>query len=228
MGCEITGGHWLNSSGMVIITQRCAYPEVCLPGIVCSLNHLQASWTCGDSCLAPEDQVLACSECEGGLQLSLQQLSNQEVPPLTRVWPHVYDHTLQVLDEIFSQLEGSGFCTGTKDEDLCNVFLPMATYQGLPLLAEGMIPDTWLLDQVCNQAVSGTCWTRFPNSPIIKSSFLKLSVYKSLFNDCNRVFTNKSFRRATQHLKCQMLGTSQINWQIVRSLKHICYICIYV
>merc|ERR1719151_551647 len=78
----------------------------------------EASWTCGDSCLAPEDQV---------------------------------------LDEIFSQLEGSGFCTGTKDENLCNVFLPMATYQGLPLLAEGMIPDTWLLDQVCNQAVSGTC-----------------------------------------------------------------------
>lgn len=100
----------------------------------------EASWTCGDSCLAPEDQVLECSECEAGLQLSLQQLSNQEV-----------------LDEIFSQLEGSGFCTGTKDEDLCNVFLPMATYQGLPLLAERMIPDTWLQDQVCNQAVSGTC-----------------------------------------------------------------------
>ena len=134
---------------------------------------------------------------------------------------NVYDHTLQVLDEIFSQLEGSGFCTGTKDEDLCNVFLPMATYQGLPLLAEGMIPDTWLLDQVCNQAVSGTCWTRFSNSPIIRSSFLKLSVYKSLFNDCNRVFTNKSFRRATLHLKCQMLDTSQINQQIVLSFKQM-------
>jgi len=100
----------------------------------------EASWTCGDSCLAPEDQVLECSECEGGLQLSLQQLSNQEV-----------------LDEIFSELEGSGFCQGTKDEDLCSAFLPMATYQGLPLLAERMIPDTWLQDQVCNNAVPGTC-----------------------------------------------------------------------
>jgi len=100
----------------------------------------EASWTCGSVCLAPEDQVLACSECEAGLQLSLQQLSNQEV-----------------LDEILSQLEESGFCSGTKNEDLCNAFLPMATYQGLPLLAEGLIPDTWLQDQVCNQAVPGTC-----------------------------------------------------------------------
>ena len=192
---------------------------------LCSLQHLQAGWTCGDSCLAPEDQVLACSECEGGLQLSLQQLLNQEVPTIARVSPHVYDqfHALQVLDEIFSQLEGTGFCTGTKDEDLCNVFLPMATYQGLPLLAEGMIPDTWLLDQVCNQAVSGTCWRncKISQSPHNKVSFLKLSVYKSLFNDCNRVFTNKSFRRATLHLKCQMLGSNQINWQIVLSLKHM-------
>ena len=64
---------------------------------------------------------------------------------------------MQVLDEIFSELEGSGFCRGTKDEDLCSAFLLMATYQGLPLLAEGMIPDTWLQDQVCNKAVSGTC-----------------------------------------------------------------------
>merc|ERR1712181_152161 len=100
----------------------------------------ESSWTCGSICLAPEDQNLACSECEAGLQLSLQQLSNQEV-----------------LDEILSQLEGSGFCTGTTNEDLCTSFLPMATYQGLPLLAEGLIPDTWLQDQVCNQAVPGTC-----------------------------------------------------------------------
>ena len=60
-------------------------PEVCFPCIFMQLStlnlvHLQASWTCGDSCLAPEDQVLECSECEAGLQLSLQQLSNQEVP----------------------------------------------------------------------------------------------------------------------------------------------------
>ena len=70
---------------------------------------------------------------------------------------YVINHALQVLDEIFSHLEGSGFCIDTRDEDLCNAFLPMATYQGLPLLAERMIPDTWLLDLVCNQAVSGTC-----------------------------------------------------------------------
>ena len=42
----------------------------------------KASWTCGNVCLAPEDQGLACSECEAGLQLSLQQLSNQEVSSL--------------------------------------------------------------------------------------------------------------------------------------------------
>ena len=65
--------------------------------------------------------------------------------------------SLQALDEIFSRLEGSGFCTGADNEDLCTAFLLMATYQGLPILAEGMIPDTWLQDQVCNQAVPGTC-----------------------------------------------------------------------
>ena len=117
--------------------------------------HFQASWTCGSVCLAPEDQNLACSECEDGLQLSLQQLSNQEVTHLHEP-SHVY-HAWQVLDEILSQLEGSGFCTGAKNEDLCASFLPMAIYQGLPLLAEGLIPDTWLQDQVCNQAVPGTC-----------------------------------------------------------------------
>merc|ERR1711997_1222599 len=100
----------------------------------------EASWTCGDSCETPEDHALECSECEAGLQLSLQQLSSQEA-----------------LDEIFSRLEGSGFCTGADNEALCTAFLLMATYQGLPILAEGMIPDTWLQDQVCNQAVPGTC-----------------------------------------------------------------------
>ena len=63
----------------------------------------------------------------------------------------------QVLNEIFSQFEVSGFCDSIDNTDLCSSFLLMATTQGLPLLAEGMIPDTWLQDRVCNQAVPGTC-----------------------------------------------------------------------
>jgi len=100
----------------------------------------EASWTCGSSCLTPEEQNLQCSECEAGLQFSLQQLSNEKV-----------------LNEIFSQFEVSGFCDSTDNTDLCSSFLVMATTQGLPLLAEGMIPDTWLQDRVCNQAVPDTC-----------------------------------------------------------------------
>ena len=130
------------------------------------LVHFKASWTCGDSCETPEDHALECSECEAGLQLSLQQLSSQEV---LSNWLHVCCHHaefLQALDEIFSRLEGSGFCTGADNEDLCTAFLLMATYQGLPILAEGMIPDTWLQDQVCNQAVPGTCWTYKSDSAV--------------------------------------------------------------
>ena len=144
-----------DSSGMAIMTQRCVSFTSHVSCITVSI-HFKASWTCGNVCLAPEDQGLACSECEAGLQLSLQQLSNQEVSPFHRA-SQLYYLAWQVLDEIFSQLEGPGFCTGTKNEDLCTAFLPMATYQGLPLLAEGLIPDTWLQDQVCNQAVPGTC-----------------------------------------------------------------------
>lgn len=85
MACNITGGHLQSSSGPVTMIQRWGilYATHCrINNIMSSLFNAythQANWTCGSSCLAPEEQNLQCSECEAGLQLSLQQLSNEKV-----------------------------------------------------------------------------------------------------------------------------------------------------
>ena len=160
MACNIIGGHLQGSSGLVTMIQR--WGILCRTH--CRINNFtssllnaytyQANWTCGSSCLTPEEQNLQCSECEAGLQLSLQQLSNEKV---SNSKLRFHRSSGQVLGEIFNQFEVSGFCDSTDNTDLCSSFLLIATTQGLPLLAEGMIPDTWLQDRVCNQAVPGTC-----------------------------------------------------------------------
>ena len=85
MACNNTGGHLQGSSGLVTMIQR--WGILCRTH--CRTNNFissllnaytyQANWTCGSSCLTPEEQNLQCSECEAGLQLSLQQLSNEKV-----------------------------------------------------------------------------------------------------------------------------------------------------
>ena len=169
MGCKITGVLWLNSSGMAIMTQRyTSFKHLVnlatwiwfilrLAGLVVTVARLPRimPWNVqnaklASSCLFNNSRARRC--CPIDFMCVVIMLN------------------LQALDEIFSRLEGSGFCTGADNEDLCTAFLLMATYQGLPILAEGMIPDTWLQDQVCNQAVPGTCWTYKSDSAVWENS----------------------------------------------------------
>ena len=160
MACNITGGHLQGSSGLVTMIQRC--------GILCTTHYrinnlghpdlmlthtrqvgpvVAVAWLLKNKIYNVQNAKLVFSFPFNSSQMKRYQIQNCiSISPMG-----------QVLNEIFSQFEVSGFCDSIDNTDLCSSFLLMATTQGLPLLAEGMIPDTWLQDRVCNQAVPGTC-----------------------------------------------------------------------
>ena len=162
MACNITGGHLQSSSGPVTMIQRWGI----LYATHCRINNIMSSlfiaytihirqiglvvavaWLLKNKIYNVQNAKLVFSFLFNSSQMKRYQIRNcTSIGPLG-----------QVLNEIFSQFEVSGFCDSIDNTDLCSSFLLMATTQGLPLLAEGMIPDTWLQDRVCNQAVPGTC-----------------------------------------------------------------------
>ena len=160
MACNITGGHLQGSSGLVTMIQRwgilytthCRIINLGHPCLM--LIHTRQIGPVVAVALLLKNKIYNVQNAKlvFSFLFNSSQMKRYQIQDYIPIGP-----LAQVLNEIFSQFEVSGFCDSTDNTDLCSSFLLMATTQGLPLLAEGMIPDTWLQDRVCNQAIPGTC-----------------------------------------------------------------------
>ena len=95
---------------------------------------------CGPYCAAPQDTVMTCDDCQGGIKASADQLALPET-----------------LEAIVTAMMTADFCA-TSGHVGCVEDLQYVIMNGLPMLVLDFNPADG--PTICNAAVEGTCPAR--------------------------------------------------------------------
>merc|ERR1712156_455650 len=99
-----------------------------------------AEWMCDPICVAPEDTIMTCDDCQAGVLAAIDQLLAPET-----------------LDRIVDFLANGDFCAALGDER-CPAAVDVVIRQGLPILTAASAQAGFA--EACNAAVPGTCSAR--------------------------------------------------------------------